>query len=117
MDSATTRLIGALFCCTLLLGAWSQSASAREYRSAGPPSNQYRPMTELPKRSCYLVKYVPARVLVNTRGRLIHPERRVWREHRSGTSATLSKIPATYLRTETLIEPDHYTLVPTRCRG
>ncbi len=99
--------------CYLLLLSWTESAVGREYRGEGPPSSEPQSMALLPKRSCYLVRYVPARVPVNTRGKLIDPERRV-RDKRSGG---LRRIPASYFRTETLIEPDHYTLIPTRCRG
>ena len=72
---------------------------------------------ELPRHSCYRVTYVPALYLVNTRGKLVEPERMVWSgEFRDGRRVYHQRIPATYLKTRTLLEEDHYTLTRIPCR-
>ncbi len=71
---------------------------------------------ELPRHSCYRVIYVPALYLVNTRGKLVKPERVVWvGEVRDGARVYRRRIPATYLETRVLLEEDHYSLRRIPC--
>ncbi len=73
---------------------------------------------DLPRHSCYRVEYVPALYLVNTRGKLVQPERYVWRgDIVDGARVHHERIPAVYLQTRVLLEPDHYTLVRVPCQG
>jgi hypothetical protein len=60
---------------------------------------------------CYNKKYVPARVLVNTRGRRVRGEYHEWEIH--PTKWNRVREPAVYIQTRRTIEPDHYTLIRT----
>jgi len=60
---------------------------------------------------CYNKEYVPARVLVNTRGRRGRGEYHEWEIH--PTKWNRVREPAVYIQTRRTIEPDHYTLIRT----
>lgn len=63
--------------------------------------------------ACYNKEYVPAKVLVNTRGKLVAKESVVWEV----SSASWNKVrnPAVYIETRKVVEPDHYKLVSVGC--
>ena len=64
-------------------------------------------------KKCYVVEYIQATYLVNTRGKLVKPERYVWEgEIADGNKIYHRRVPATYLQTRKLLEKDHYTLKP-----
>jgi hypothetical protein len=63
--------------------------------------------------ACYDRVYVPARVLVNTRGKLVRGERHEWEV--SPTRWNRVRDAAVYIQTRRTVEPDHYTLVATGC--
>lgn len=54
--------------------------------------------------------YIPATVLVNTRGKFVRAQRNYWVE----TEATYTRMrePALFFTTERVVEPDHVTLTP-----
>jgi hypothetical protein len=62
---------------------------------------------------CYNKVYVEATIAVNTRGRLVSPERHAWEE----TADKMRRVrePAVYLERRRVIEPDHYTLAEIPC--
>ncbi len=60
--------------------------------------------------ACYNRVYVEARVLVNTRGRLVRQQADSWEV--TGDRWLRVREPATFIQTRRVIEPDHYTLVP-----
>ena len=60
---------------------------------------------------CYNKEYVPARVLVNTRGKRVRGEFHEWEI--SPTKWNRVREPAVYIQTRKTIEPDHFTLVRT----
>jgi hypothetical protein len=73
---------------------------------------------ELPRHSCYRVRYVPALYLVNTRGKLVRSEQTVLEgELADGSRVIRRRVPATYLETRVLLEADHYSLSRIPCRG
>ena len=61
--------------------------------------------------ACYNKVYVPAKVLVNTRGVLVRGESQGWSV--TGDQWLRVRSPAVYIQTRKTIESDHYTLV--RC--
>lgn len=63
--------------------------------------------------ACYVREYVPAKVLVNTRGRLVAKETTVWEI--SGDRWNRVRSPAVYMETRRVVAPDHYKLVPVAC--
>lgn len=63
--------------------------------------------------ACYNKEYVEAKVLVNTRGRLVRSEGQYW--DIGPTRWDRRRDPAVYIQTRKTIEPDHYTLVATGC--
>ena len=66
-----------------------------------------------PNIACYDRVYVPARVLVNTRGRLVRGESKVWVT--SPGRWDYVRNAATYIQTRKVVEADHYTLVRRGC--
>ncbi len=80
------------------------SASAETYLVSQPQSRYV---------GCYVKEYVPAKVLVNTRGRLVAKEATYWEV--SGDRWNRVRSPAVYLETRRIIEADHYKLVPVAC--
>lgn len=73
---------------------------------------------ELPRHSCYRVRYIPALYLVNTRAKLVKAEQTVWEgELADGARVIKRRVPATYLESRVLLEPDHYSLSRIPCRG
>ena len=64
-----------------------------------------------PEAARYNKEYVPARVLVNTRGRRVRGEYHEWEIH--PTKWNRVREPAVYIQTRRTIEPDHYTLIRT----
>ncbi len=97
-------VIAGTFVGALLL---SSAASAKEYTIEVTPDH----------RKCYQVEYVPATVLVNTKGKLVEGPKKVWegdvREH--GAIVVKRKVPAVYKSTRRVIEEDHYTLHKVSC--
>ena len=69
--------------------------------------------TVSPYVSCYNKEYVPAQVRVNTRGKLVRGTQQYWST--SDTTWNLVRDPSVYIQTQQVVEPDHYTLVPTGC--
>jgi hypothetical protein len=85
------------------LALTAAAAEAKTYTVEVTPNND----------KCYIVNYVPATYLVNTRGKLVKGERRVWvGEIADGNTIYHRRVPATYLETRTLVEADHYSLSP-----
>ncbi|MFV0280228.1 MAG: hypothetical protein ACK5JM_05635 [Rhodoblastus sp.] len=64
--------------------------------------------------NCYNKVYVPAKVLVNTRGVRVRGESRGWEI--SGNRWDHVRNPAVYMQTRRTVEPDHYTLQATSCQ-
>jgi hypothetical protein len=64
--------------------------------------------------ACYNRVYVPAKVLVNTRGKLVKRYSQGWET--AGDSWNYVRYPATFIQTSRVVEPDHYTLVGTGCK-
>lgn len=96
----------------LAIGCGSALAAQRIERGGFGPTTG-----ELPRHSCYRVTYVPALYLVDTRGKLVKPERVVWEgDIADGSEVRRKRIPATYLQTRKLLAEDHYTLVRIPCR-
>ena len=69
--------------------------------------------TVSPNIACYDRVYVPARVLVNTKGRQVRRESRGWVT--SPARWDYVRSPATYIQTRRTVEADHYTLVRRGC--
>lgn len=67
-----------------------------------------------PDPACYDKVYVPATVQINTRGRLVSPERFSWEQGELQWQRV--RHPAVYIQTRKVIEQDHYTLVRAACR-
>lgn len=63
--------------------------------------------------ACYDRVYVPARVQVNTRGRLVKRASTGWEI--AGDRWDYVRYPGTYIQTRRTVEPDHYTLVARGC--
>jgi len=63
--------------------------------------------------ACYNQVYVPAKILVNTRGKLVRPYSQSW-EVAGGSWNYVRNVPV-YIQTQRVVEPDHYTLVPSSC--
>ena len=63
--------------------------------------------------ACYDRVYVPARVQVNTRGKLVKRASRGWEI--GGDRWDYVRYPGTYIQTRRTVEPDHYTLVARGC--
>ena len=61
--------------------------------------------------ACYNRVYVPAKVLVNTRGVRVRGESQAWQI--TGDRWEKVRNPAVYIQTRKTVEQDHYTLV--RC--
>ena len=61
--------------------------------------------------ACYNRVYVPAKVLVNTRGVKVRGENQAWQI--TGEQWLKVRNPAVYIQTRKTVEQDHYTLV--RC--
>ncbi len=94
--SVTAILVG--------LVAFSQNATASTYVVEESVS---------PYIHCYSKEYVPARVRVNTRGKLVRGTREYWQT--GDTAWNVVRDPSVFIETRTVVEPDHYTLVPTSC--
>jgi hypothetical protein len=62
---------------------------------------------------CYSQVYVPARIQVNTRGRLVRAPSKGFEV--SGDSWNYVSNPPVYIQTQRVVEPDHYTLVGAGC--
>lgn len=92
----STVIIGTLFA--------AGAASAETYLVSQPQSRYI---------ACYNKEYVPAKVLVNTRGKLVAKESVAWEV----SSAAWNKVrsPAVYIETRKVVEPDHYKLVAVGC--
>ena len=82
---------------------------------ATPASARTFVVDESPSRfiACYDRQYVPARVRVNTRGRLVRGASRGWEI--AGERWDHVRYPGTYIQTRRTIEPDHFTLVRRGC--
>jgi hypothetical protein len=63
--------------------------------------------------ACYKKVYVPAKLLVNTRGVLVRQESKVWEA--GGDTWAYVRNPPVYIETTRVVEPDHYTLVSDAC--
>lgn len=63
--------------------------------------------------ACYNNEYVPAKVLVNTKGKLVRGEQHSWEI--SPAKWNRVREPAVYVQTRRTIENDHYTLVAASC--
>lgn len=63
--------------------------------------------------ACYDRVYVPARVLVNTRGRLVRRASTSWEV--SGDRWDFVRNPGVFIQTRRTVEPDHFTLVARGC--
>ena len=88
-------LAGGLF--ALSLGAAQAAVFEREVT----PNNETQ----------YCVEYRPAIYQYNTRGKLVKGEARVWEgEIAHGAIITHRRVPATFMRTARMVEPDHYTM-------
>ena len=70
-------------------------------------------------KRCYAIDYVPALYQVNSRGKLMRA-RGVRRDYaivdQVGGTASFTTVPAVYMESRRLVEPDHYTMRPTACR-
>jgi hypothetical protein len=63
--------------------------------------------------AAYKQVYVPARVLVNTKGILVKAPSRAW--NIGGDKWELVQNPAVYIQTTRVLDNAHYTLVPDSC--
>ena len=83
--------------------------------SAAPASAETYVVREIvsPNIACYNRVYVPARVLVNTRGSLVRGENIGWVT--SPDRWDRVRTPATYIQTRRTVEADHFTLVRRGC--
>ncbi len=63
--------------------------------------------------SCYNKVYVPAKILVNTRGKLVKAGGHAW--DISGDRWDYVREIPVFIETRRVSEPDHYTLVSTGC--
>ncbi len=83
--------------------------------SAAPASAEtyVERVTVSPNIACYNRVYVPARVLVNTRGSLVRAESIGWVTGPDRWDRVRS--PATYIQTRRTVEADHFTLVRRPC--
>jgi hypothetical protein len=63
--------------------------------------------------ACYNKEYVPAKVLVNTRGIRVRGESQGWEI--GPTRWDRVRDPGVYIQTRRTIERDHYTLIRTGC--
>ncbi|MBU1175875.1 MAG: hypothetical protein KKH72_10785 [Alphaproteobacteria bacterium] len=82
------------------------AAFAKTYTVTGYPNND----------KCYLVEHIPATYEVNTKGIKVKGESSGWSAISPGKIAKYSTSPAVYIQTKSLIEADHYSLVPTGCK-
>jgi hypothetical protein len=91
------------------------SVAAAAVTMASPVSARTFVVESSPSRyiACYDREYVPARVLVNTRGRLVKRASRGWEI--AGERWDYVRYPGTYIQTRRVVEPDHYTLVSRGC--
>jgi len=64
--------------------------------------------------ACYDRVYVPAKIAVNTRGKLVRPYSQSWEV--SGDSWNYVRNVPVYIQTRRVVEPDHYTLVSGACK-
>lgn len=64
--------------------------------------------------TCYNKVYVPAKVLVNTRGRKVRGEGTAWEV--AGDRWNYVRNPAVFIETRTTVESDHYTLQVAACQ-
>lgn len=63
--------------------------------------------------TCYNKVYVPAKVMVNTRGVRVRAQGTAWEV--SGDRWNYVRNPAVYISTRRTVEPDHYTLEASGC--
>jgi hypothetical protein len=63
--------------------------------------------------SCYKKVYVPAKILVNTKGVLVKAGNKAWEV--GGDTWAYVRNPPVYIETKKVIEADHYTLVSGDC--
>lgn len=70
-------------------------------------------------QKCYVKAFVPAKVHVNTEGRLVRPQKKQWVVSTVGTVEkwTLVTVPAVYVETRKVVEAAHYTLRPVDCNA
>jgi hypothetical protein len=68
-------------------------------------------------QKCYVKAFVPAKVHVNTEGKLVRPQKQQWVVSTVGTVEkwTLVTLPAIYVETRNVVEAAHYTLRPVDC--
>ena len=91
------------------IASFSALAEAKTYTTTVIPSH----------RSCYDIDYVPATVLINTRGALVRGasvSRNFAIIENIGGVAVDTLNPAIYLEKRRLVEPDHYTMRSASCR-
>ncbi len=84
--------------------AWCTAASAGTYYVEESQSRYI---------ACYNRVYVPAKILVNTRGKMVRPYSQSWDVQ--GDSWNYVRNVPVYIQTSRVAEPDHYTLVPAAC--
>ncbi len=102
--SFASRLLTSTLASVVVLGASALSASADTYVERVTVSRYI---------ACYDRVYVPAKVMVNTRGRLVKSAATGWET--SATRWDRVRYPATYVETRRTVEPDHYTLRQRGC--
>lgn len=92
------------------LGFVSTLAEAREYYI-----NDSTPYA----KKCYVKTFVPAKVRVNTEGRLVRPQKKQWVVRKVGTIEKWELVtqPAIYVETREIVDPAHYTLRPVACEA
>lgn len=88
---------------TCLLALSVATAEAKTYTIEVTPDND----------KCYVVHYIPATYLVDTRGILVSGESREWvGDIEDGNKIYHRRVPATYIESRRLLEADHYSLTP-----
>ncbi len=95
----------ALFASVICGVVFAASAASAETYLVSQPQSRYI--------ACYSKEYVPAKVLVNTRGKLVQKESKAWEV--SADQWNKVRSPAVYIETRRVVEPDHYKLVATHC--
>ena len=91
---------------TIALGTiFTAGAASAETYLVSQPQSRYI--------ACYSKEYVPAKVLVNTRGILVAKESKAWEV--TGDSWNKVRNPAVYIETRRVVEADHYKLVAVGC--
>ncbi|MDQ0316940.1 hypothetical protein [Amorphus orientalis] len=69
------------------------------------------------EKKCYVKAFVPAKVRVNTEGRLVRPAKKQWVVRKVGAVEQWELVtqPAVYVETREVVEQAHYTLRRVAC--